>query len=71
MTRSGATVVTGSLTVAAVSPGLYAENANGAGVAAALAERVSASGEVTPLSHRRRVCVPVWNGDSRRGTVQV
>jgi uncharacterized protein (TIGR03437 family) len=50
VTRSGATVLTGSLMVAAVSPGLYAANGNGAGVAAALAERVSASDAVTPLS---------------------
>jgi uncharacterized protein (TIGR03437 family) len=50
VTRSGSTVLTGSLTVAAVSPGLYSANGNGAGVAAALAERVSASGAVTPLS---------------------
>ena len=50
VTRSGATVLTGSLTVAAVSPGLYSANGNGAGVAAALAERVSASGAVTPMS---------------------
>lgn len=50
VTRSGATVLTGSFNVAAVSPGLYSANGNGAGVAAALAERVSASGAVTPLS---------------------
>ncbi len=50
VTRNGATVLTGSLTVAAVSPGLYSANGNSAGVAAALAERVSASGAVTPLS---------------------
>ena len=50
VTRSGATVLTGSLTVAAVSPGLYSANGNGAGVAAAVAERVSASSAVTPLS---------------------
>ncbi len=50
VTRSGATVLTGSLTVAPVSPGLYSANGNGAGVAAALAERVSAAGAVTPLS---------------------
>ena len=50
VTRSGATVLTSSLTVASVSPGLFSANGNGAGVAAALAERVSVSGEVTPLS---------------------
>jgi uncharacterized protein (TIGR03437 family) len=50
VTRSGSTVLTGSLTVASVSPGLYSGNGNGAGVAAALAERVSASGAVTPMS---------------------
>src|SRR5208283_5116103 len=50
VTRSGATVLTGSLTVAAISPGLYSANGNGAGVAAAVAERVSASDAVTPLS---------------------
>jgi uncharacterized protein (TIGR03437 family) len=50
VTRSGATVLTGSLTVSSVSPGLFSANGNGAGVAAALAERVSASGAVTPLS---------------------
>ncbi len=48
VTRSGTTVLTGSITVAAVSPGLYAENGNGSGVPAALAERVSVSGAVTP-----------------------
>jgi len=50
VTRSGATVLTGSLTVATVSPGLYSANGNGSGVPAALAERVSVSGAVTPLS---------------------
>jgi uncharacterized protein (TIGR03437 family) len=50
VTRSGATVLTGSLTVATVSPGLYSANGNGAGVASAVAERVSVSGAVTPLS---------------------
>ncbi|HLK63184.1 MAG TPA: hypothetical protein VKU19_07075 [Bryobacteraceae bacterium] len=50
VTRGAATVLSGSLTVAAVSPGLYSANGNGAGVAAALAERVSVSGAVTPLS---------------------
>jgi uncharacterized protein (TIGR03437 family) len=50
VTLRGATVLTGSLNVAAVSPGLYSASGNGAGVAAALAERVSASSEVTPLS---------------------
>jgi uncharacterized protein (TIGR03437 family) len=50
VTRSGSTVLTGSLTVASVSPGLYSANGNGAGVPAALAERVSSSGVVTPMS---------------------
>ena len=50
VTQSGATILTGSLTVASVSPGLYSANGNGAGVAAAVAERVSASGAATPLS---------------------
>jgi uncharacterized protein (TIGR03437 family) len=50
VTRSGATVLTGSLTIAAVAPGLYSANGNGSGVAAAVAERVSASGAITPLS---------------------
>jgi uncharacterized protein (TIGR03437 family) len=44
------TSLTGSLTVATVSPGLYSANGNGAGVAAALAERVTASGDATPLT---------------------
>jgi uncharacterized protein (TIGR03437 family) len=48
--RSGATVLSGTMTIAAVSPGLYSANGNGAGVAAALAERVDASGAVTPLA---------------------
>jgi uncharacterized protein (TIGR03437 family) len=50
VTRSGVTVLTGSLTIASVSPGLYSANGNGSGVAAAQAERVSASGVVTPLA---------------------
>jgi len=41
--RSGSTVLTGSLTVATVSPGLYSENGNGAGVAAAAYVRASDS----------------------------
>lgn len=40
--RSGAPVLTGSLTIAAVAPGLYAANGNGAGVAAAAYFRGSA-----------------------------
>jgi uncharacterized protein (TIGR03437 family) len=40
--RSGTTVLTGSLSVAAVSPGLYSANGNGAGVAAATYVRASA-----------------------------
>jgi uncharacterized protein (TIGR03437 family) len=38
--RSGAVALTGSLNVASVSPGLFAANGNGAGVAAATAARV-------------------------------
>jgi uncharacterized protein (TIGR03437 family) len=48
--RSGATVLTGTMTVASVSPGLYSVNGNGAGVAAAQAARADASGAVTPLA---------------------
>jgi uncharacterized protein (TIGR03437 family) len=40
--RSGTTALTGSLTIAAVSPGLYSANGNGAGVAAATYVRASA-----------------------------
>jgi uncharacterized protein (TIGR03437 family) len=42
VTRSGETVLTGSLTISAVSPGLYTANGNGAGVAAAAYFRSSA-----------------------------
>jgi uncharacterized protein (TIGR03437 family) len=42
VTRGGTTAVTGSLTIAAVSPGLYSANGNGAGVAAATYVRASA-----------------------------
>jgi uncharacterized protein (TIGR03437 family) len=41
VTRAGSTVSTGSLTIAAVSPGLYTANGNGAGVAAAAYVRAS------------------------------
>jgi uncharacterized protein (TIGR03437 family) len=41
VTRGGATALTGTLNVAAVSPGLYAANGNGAGVAAATYARSS------------------------------
>jgi uncharacterized protein (TIGR03437 family) len=44
--RGSATVLTGSFTVAAVSPGIYSANGNGAGVAAADAERVGPEGTV-------------------------
>jgi uncharacterized protein (TIGR03437 family) len=47
---SGSTVLTGSLTVATVAPGLFTSNGNGAGVAAATALRASASGATTPLT---------------------
>jgi len=47
VTRGGSTVLTGSLTVAAVSPGLYAQNGNGAGVAAGAYVRASAPNTVT------------------------
>jgi uncharacterized protein (TIGR03437 family) len=50
VTRSGAAVLTGSITVGSVAPGVYSANANGAGVAAAEAALVSASGVSTPLS---------------------
>ncbi len=40
--RSGTTVLTGTLDIAAVSPGLYSANGNGAGVAAAGAVRYNA-----------------------------
>jgi uncharacterized protein (TIGR03437 family) len=40
--RSGTIVLTGALTIAAVSPGLYAANGNGAGVAAGAYVRASA-----------------------------
>jgi uncharacterized protein (TIGR03437 family) len=46
VTRSGTTVLTGSLTVAAVSPGLYSANSNGAGVALAAYARSSAPAAV-------------------------
>jgi uncharacterized protein (TIGR03437 family) len=49
VTRSGTTVLTGSVTIASVSPALYSANGNGSGVASAAAQRVSASGVVTPL----------------------
>jgi uncharacterized protein (TIGR03437 family) len=45
VTRSGATVLAGPLTVAAVSPGLYSANGNGAGVAAAAYSRTSTPGK--------------------------
>lgn len=48
--RSGATVLTGSLSVAAVSPGIYSANGNGAGVAAATGVRAGAAGASTPLT---------------------
>jgi uncharacterized protein (TIGR03437 family) len=48
--RGGATVLTGTLNIAAVSPGLYSANGNGAGVAAALAVRVQGAGTTTPLA---------------------
>ena len=48
--RSGATVLTGSLTIASVSPGLYAANGNGSGVAAALAANYPPSGAATPIA---------------------
>jgi len=42
VTRGGAAVLTGTLNVAAISPGLYAANGNGAGAAAATYQRASA-----------------------------
>ena len=44
--RSGAPVLTGTLNVAAISPGLYAANGNGAGAAAATYQRASAPNSV-------------------------
>jgi uncharacterized protein (TIGR03437 family) len=48
--RSGATVLTGSFTVAPVSPGIFTANGNGAGVVAGAASRVSSSGATTPVA---------------------
>jgi uncharacterized protein (TIGR03437 family) len=48
--RTSGTVLTGSLTIASSSPGLYSANGNGAGVAAALAESITPAGTATPLS---------------------
>ncbi|MGH9839446.1 MAG: SBBP repeat-containing protein [Blastocatellia bacterium] len=45
--RSGADITTELVPVAAVAPGLFAANANGRGVAAAVALRLSATGFVT------------------------
>jgi len=47
--RGGNPVLTGTLNIGAVSPGLYSANGNGAGVAAATAFQVDASGASTPL----------------------
>ena len=47
VTRGGTTVVSGSLTVASVSPGIYSANGNGAGVAAAAYFRASATSAVS------------------------
>lgn len=44
VTRNSSTVGQGTLTVEAVTPGLFAANANGSGVAAAVALRVKADG---------------------------
>jgi uncharacterized protein (TIGR03437 family) len=44
--RGGTTVLTGSFNVQSVSPGLYSANCNGAGVAAAVAERKGPTGTV-------------------------
>jgi uncharacterized protein (TIGR03437 family) len=44
VTRGGATALTGTLNVATVSPGLYAANGNGAGVAAATYASTAGSG---------------------------
>jgi uncharacterized protein (TIGR03437 family) len=49
VSRGAQRVLTGSFTVASVSPGLYSANGNGAGVASAVADRRSASGTDTPL----------------------
>jgi len=50
ITRSGTTVLTGSLSIATVAPGLYSANGNGAGVAIAVAERLPVSGSAAPLT---------------------
>lgn len=44
---NSATIATGTLTVASVAPGLFSANANGQGVAAAVALRVKADGTQT------------------------
>ena len=49
VTRSGATVLTGTLTIAAVAPGLYSANGNGAGAAAATFTRASAPAVAAPV----------------------
>lgn len=46
-TRNGSTVAQGSLTIEAVTPGLFAANANGQGPASAIALRVKADGSET------------------------
>jgi uncharacterized protein (TIGR03437 family) len=48
--QNGATVLTGSFTVAAVAPGIFTANGNGAGVIAGEAASVAASGATTPLA---------------------
>jgi uncharacterized protein (TIGR03437 family) len=46
--QSGTTVLTGSFTVASISPGIFTANGNGAGVIAGAVSRVSAAGVTTP-----------------------
>lgn len=46
--QNGATVLTGSFTVAPVAPGIFTANGNGSGVIAGAVSRVSASGTTTP-----------------------
>jgi uncharacterized protein (TIGR03437 family) len=48
--RTSGTVLTGTLTIASSSPGLFSANGNGAGVASAQAESVTSSGTAVPLS---------------------
>lgn len=66
VTKDNAVVSTGRVQIEAVAPGLFAANANGRGVAAALAVRVRADGSQTPEpvfrfdpAQGRNVSVPI------------